>query len=650
MSTTTLKNNNIQANDEEIAIISKRWFEKIRIKRFKFTEIRQITFLIILSILTTYTTFILQPGDFEKVKELAIDSEYMMPLLNLLPILFFALILHFITGNLYVSSSATYIIFTTISYLNKNKIIFREEPLTPADFMIGKEAFSITKKAHYSVDYETLIYLTLGLVCINLIIYVLNVDKPNKYVRIIFTTALIICSMFLYQKVYTSAKIWNELPRSGSLYNLTQNYIDKGVVYSFIHHIDSFGIKKPQNFDKSEIDNHIVSGTKDIDRKVITPNLVMIMGEAFSDISRHNFFKFDSEEDDPMKYFKKLEKEAIVSGHIVVSTFGGGTSNTEFDVLTGCPSSMLNKTTIVSFETVRKPIETVTSILKQFGYDTLAMHPGFDWFYNRKNVYKHFGFDKLIFEDDFVNPERQIGLINDKSATKRLIEEFENKDKDKPIFEYCVTMQNHGPYPPEKYPNRELNKNFKTKKKLSDEMKGIFSSYFQGIRDMDIQIHDLTDYFKSINEPVIFVYYGDHLPFLAPDKGGFKDIDYGLTNDLDGMLKTYEIPYIIWANKPALKMMDINYINKLKKFDKKTINASYIGATVLGLMNMDKSNLFFEYVNNLKNEFYVMQRDFAIENENNDSNMKPICPDKIGEDKKGTYDFYKNYTYYKLVY
>ena len=61
------------------------------------------------------------------------------------------------------------------------------------------------------------------------------------------------------------------------------------------------------------------------------PNIVVIMDEAFSDLSVWGDFETSEE---VMPYFKMMQQEAV-GGEVYVSVKGGNTANTEFEFLTG---------------------------------------------------------------------------------------------------------------------------------------------------------------------------------------------------------------------------------------------------------------------------------------------------------------------------
>ena len=97
------------------------------------------------------------------------------------------------------------------------------------------------------------------------------------------------------------------------------------------------------------------------------------------------------------------------------------------------------------------------------------------------------------------------------SYTHLIIENFEKHtaESGNPLFEFCVTIQNHGPYG-EKY--TDLARNFASNTSLTGDEEAIYSGYFEGIDDADKQIEDLVNYFSNSDEPVVLVFFGDHLP------------------------------------------------------------------------------------------------------------------------------------------
>ncbi|MBR5468320.1 MAG: LTA synthase family protein, partial [Firmicutes bacterium] len=299
--------------------------------------------------------------------------------------------------------------------------------------------------------------------------------------------------------------------------------------------------------------------------------------------------------------------ENAQSGYITVPSFGGGTSDTEFEVLTGLFKREMG-TSMVAYSLIRKDVDALPQRLKDIGYDTLAIHPGFSWFYNRINVYDYMGFDKFIHLESFQGSEKyKGGYIADKYATDCIIEEFEKHEEtsDAPFFQFCVTIQNHGPYE-DKY--EEVEKMFDTDVELTEHQQELLNSYFMGVRDADIEIKRLTDYFESINEPVVIVYFGDHLPGFSNGMEFFDLLDYEIDADGtdDEAVNVYKTPYFIWQNSAAAESTDFVSNKDILTVPDNTMNAAYLGAYAFELMGMDNISPTFNYVNELRKEIPVI--------------------------------------------
>lgn len=61
----------------------------------------------------------------------------------------------------------------------------------------------------------------------------------------------------------------------------------------------------------------------------------------------------------------------------------------------------------------------------------------------------------------------------------------------------------------------------------------------------------LCNYLDTRPEPVLLVFYGDHLPALGQDYGVYQELGLpiGMTDTSAHVLETYETPYLIWANE-----------------------------------------------------------------------------------------------------
>ena len=121
------------------------------------------------------------------------------------------------------------------------------------------------------------------------------------------------------------------------------------------------------------------------------PNIVVIMNEAFSDLSVWGDFATSEE---VMPFFKSLQQEAV-GGELYVSVKGGNTANTEFEFLTGDTMGFLPKGSIPYQQYINDETPSLASYLKTLGYSTTAIHPYNRTGWDRDTVYEKFGFDEF---------------------------------------------------------------------------------------------------------------------------------------------------------------------------------------------------------------------------------------------------------------
>ena len=183
-----------------------------------------------------------------------------------------------------------------------------------------------------------------------------------------------------------------------------------------------------------------------------TPNIIVIMNESFSDLGIVGDFETN---EDYMPFVHSMQKgqKNTITGNLLVSTFGGGTANTEFEFLAGDTMAFLPFGCSPYQMYVKSKMPSLVGALEAQNYQTVAMHPYLSTSWNRPQVYSSFGFDEQCYEDSFPSDvERVRGRVSDSASYKKIIELYENKPEGQPFFLFDVTMQNHGGYEREGYP------------------------------------------------------------------------------------------------------------------------------------------------------------------------------------------------------
>ena len=275
-------------------------------------------------------------------------------------------------------------------------------------------------------------------------------------------------------------------------------------------------------------------------------NIISVMLEAYCDLSVYDSVEISST--DPYEFFHELQRESV-SGSLLTNIFAGGTINTERAFITG---------STVMYE-YRSPADSFVRYFEEQGYSTEFCHPGYDWFYNRRNVAEYLGFDRSYFNDGRYQQPEGVGIMRDDAFFPDLIELYEAADA--PYFNFSVTYQNHGPYADGYLYDTE--REYVAQGALSDEAYNILNNYLWGIRLTDDTLREFFDYFRAETEPVVIVLFGDHKPWLGDNSTVYAELGIDLSRGSDeSFYNYYETPYIIWANEAAKAALGNDFVGE----------------------------------------------------------------------------------------
>ncbi len=524
-----------------------------------------ILIMFLTSLMLTLLMFFLAIPSFETFSPITF-------LMNFFPIISLMFFLFYLSGNFVVSVSIISVTVITMSVVNHYKILYRHYPLVPADFYLFAEVIGIAR----SLSKVMLSGVILGFAVLILLAVIIfrkvKNEKPRLKYSIIIMSTLLLLNIFLYNGIYTKDYAKNS-----------------GLISSFFYALSKEKSPVPKNYNEDSV-LALISKYKNygIKEKSAKPHIFLILGEGYSDIPFSENLQYKSS---PVENLNNIKKESI-NGHIIVPNIGGGTSDTEFDILTGI-STRNYRGVPYSNMLVDKPIEAVPQILKNAGYKTKAVHPGDKWFYKRDKVFSLLGFDSFTTIESF-NKENSKGLyISEEETFDYVINDFKkyiDKNEHKPLFEFIITIQNHGPYLNkygEKYPFE-----FSSAIDFNNQDVNALSNYLEGISDTDREMGRLTKELDLIDEPSYVVFFGDHLPLLS------NHVYDGLISERDE-LRLVRLPYFIWANKAA---------GKLKEEHLQDISSFYLGVELLKLAG--QTNSYFNFLQYTKSDYPVIMEDY----------------------------------------
>ncbi|MBO4635792.1 MAG: LTA synthase family protein [Clostridiales bacterium] len=276
-----------------------------------------------------------------------------------------------------------------------------------------------------------------------------------------------------------------------------------------------------------------------------TPNILVIMNESYCDTSIYQDLWSDYYDPDPFL-------DSLDTGTAFSSVFGGQTPNSEFSFLTGLPTAFLPDGTTPYSMYIDSDEYSLARYLKQFGYNTCAMHPFLPTGWERDRVYPMLGFDEFLSLDDYDPSEDDLvrDYISDRYAYDYAVDYIEAQPDGTPSFVFLVTMQNHGGY--------DLDERLYDHPMLHSADTGdideFATTYFALINESDKALEHLFERLSESEERYIVLMFGDHQP------------QTGIQVDLEPGGSGWEVPYVIWANYPVSYTQDheltsLNYLS-----------------------------------------------------------------------------------------
>lgn len=524
-------------------------------------------------------------------------------IMNTLPITLFMLFIFFITSRLWASFFFGGIPFLILNFINRFKIRLRHEPFVPADIYLGNESTKVINLSQ--LPFNTKLYALMAVfIVFSLFLFLYVKSKPMKLrYRITGTLLTVVLSVLLYNTIYSNTSFYNKFKIYGSQYSQIDVVNSRGFIYSFLIKTHTFDLPVPEGYSPSQCEDMLSKYNAEKEENVRLPHIIAIMSEAFWDIDKVKQIEF-TDGYNPLENFNEIVLQSYY-GKIVTTIFGGGTSDSEFSFLTGHSKTTLSDFANPYINLIRKNTYALPWILKSKGYKATGFHPGFPWFYNRYNVYDYLGFENVFFIDDMDIDRENTYYVSDMDTFKFLLNDFYNHLEnypDSPYFNFTVTIENHGPYANYDLGNPEIIK----RESVDSEYYYLVNNYANGLMSCDKALGYLVGQLEKINEPVVLLYFSDHLPLLGENFSGYKAINYniGTSDDLEAYLNTYETPYFIWSNVSAKDL--------LKEQGKTPLvgEAPYISVHYLVLELFDYIGLndteYFQYLRELREEFPVM--------------------------------------------
>ena len=260
-------------------------------------------------------------------------------------------------------------------------------------------------------------------------------------------------------------------------------------------------------------------------------------------------------------------------GELYVQSYGGGTAQTEYEVLTGYRVDYTSVAAYLDQTLVHDGMDSLASLLKRYGYYTTAMHPAHGSVYNREKAYQRMGFDETVFIEDMAPPYSDVGPYpSDQYLFEEIIRQYEGRPENQPWFSFVVTYQNHGGYDYD-YDEHGIAAVGRDGVSMPNA-----TTFANALRESDIQLHMLIDYFAAQQRPVVVVIFGDHAPALS-------QVDCQAGGSMEDQYRIHTTPLLVYSN----------FGLEMPQSLPRTLSAYRLGAVLMNTLGF-RSDAYYNYL------------------------------------------------------
>ena len=428
-----------------------------------------------------------------------------------------------------IISSAIFFLWNVGNYYTS---LFHGSPLYISEFANAGTAAAVALNYSYKLSWEIIIAV---LILIAEILFI----KDNTYFtdsslhrkkRILLRSCILVSTALLFIPTYRSV-----IKKHESWMPWEQSINNCGFLLMNINDLQSKKntVNEPAGYSLSALSGFAAENPLP-DKTHEYPDIILILNETLCDLEYYTELGADKSALGEMYAI-----EGITSGYAVTPNIGGGTNNSEFELLMSKSNYLLKNGAPFTFLSDQQLERSIVQYLNDLGYSTTGMHCADGKNYNRNVAYPEMGFDTVAFGEESFAHKYEYGsrMWTDLGNYEDLIDLYE-KDHDGPRFYYLLTYQNHGGY--------EQNGPELDTVHVANDFGGLtddIEEYLSSISLSAEAFRKLTEYFDSSERDVIICMVGDHAPSFI------SSLPYTRSeNEHEKEIAKRTVPYVIWSN------------------------------------------------------------------------------------------------------
>ena len=446
-----------------------------------------------------------------------------------------------LTDRYWLSLLTTIALQTILTIANLVKIKFRSEPIVPSDLAELKSSQELIEM----LNPVLLIAAVVGIVLIVLAItYVerharnANQKLTTRISKLVVALAFIVSLGSLNHSYSYMRNVISSFGINMANNNQLRFAQWNGSILQFVSGLDVHAMAKPTGYSKAEVAKVVkrykqeaAALNKTRTNKLKDTTVIFNLSESFSDPTRIPNLTFSQ---DPIPYIRSM-KQNYTSGTMMSYGLGGGTADMEYMTLTGLSLGNFDSTINTPYTQLVPKLKQNPNIGEDFNYAS-AIHPYTGSFYNRPEVYRKFKFNKFVYLGSKykIIDQSRLGsspYLSDTTAYDNALAQVNKKNGGQ--FINLITIQNHMPF-------NDWYKNPISVKAGTSALNGVktqIETYATGTNYTDQAVKAFREKIDKINKPIVWVFYGDHLP--------------GIYNGVTDQILLHSTDYFIYANKYA---------------------------------------------------------------------------------------------------
>lgn len=434
-----------------------------------------------------------------------------------------------VIGRLWLSLGVVLILVSAVSAVNAAKLSVLTEPLFPSDV-----AFVVAPGFLVSMVPVWAVPTAIGAATATIAAFVLigrcaarlhDVRSRSGRLAVVptATATSVLAALMLTTSFQSSANPWRKAWESTGAgwvpYSQVMNYRGNGFIGGFLYNLPVPAMDVPPGYSEATMQEistryRAASERANAGREAGAArdvNIVLLLSESLGDPASIRGLTLG---EDPLTRTRGVMKTAW-SGTTLASYYGTGTSNMEFQALTGLSSALFRPQVVSPYQAFvadQSSFPSAVSWLQSEGHEAVTVHPYTTEMYKRRSAYRTLGFDDFVYDTSMSEQDtiQDNPYISDRSAFNEVLAQIDTRSA--PLLINLVTMQNHVPTA------GSYGSPVSVRGAATSATTASIGGWARGISYSDVALVDFLDELENRAEPTVVVMYGDHLPGILDER------------------------------------------------------------------------------------------------------------------------------------